>query len=112
MRYKLNSALAGPSKKHEKTEIMEFHLVSLFLRLFIIAACLIPQLRSVAEETDSTSNPVTEPFSQGAHVSLCVPLQSSENLSFGAVTETHDEDISHVTEGDSQSASDLNRKLT
>src|SRR5262249_56398357 len=43
---------------------------------------------------------------------LPVPLQSGENFSFGAVTETHDDDIARTTQGDAESASELNRKLT
>jgi hypothetical protein len=54
-------------------------------------------------EVDPTINPVEAPFSQGAHVSLPVPLQSGENFSVGAVTESS---------GGEESASELNRKLT
>jgi len=52
---------------------------------------------------ESSANPVDEPFPSDAHVSLRVPLQSSENFCFGAVTES--------SEGE-ESASELNRKLT
>ena|SRR5690242_14443342 len=52
---------------------------------------------------DSTGNAVPASFSQQAHVSLRVPLQSGENFSLGAVTAS--------SEGD-ESASELNRKLT
>ena len=54
-------------------------------------------------EVDSSSNPVAEPFSQDAHVSLRVPWLRRDNLSFGAVTESS---------GGEESASELNRKLT
>jgi hypothetical protein len=54
-------------------------------------------------EVDSNINSVAEPFSQETHVSLWLPLQSGENLSLGAVTESSDGE---------ESASELNRKLT
>jgi len=54
-------------------------------------------------EIDSIGNAMAEPFSPDAHVSLRVPLQSLENSSFGAVTESSDGE---------ESASELNRKLT
>ena len=54
-------------------------------------------------EVDSSANPVGEPFAPDAYVSLRGPLQSSENFSFGAVTESPDGE---------PSASELNRKLT
>jgi hypothetical protein len=54
-------------------------------------------------EIDSTGNAVAEPFFQKAHVSLRLPLQSGENFSLGAVTESSDGE---------ESASELNRKLT
>jgi hypothetical protein len=44
-----------------------------------------------------------EIFASDAHVSLPVPLQSGENFSFGAVTESSNGE---------ESASELNRKLT
>src|SRR5215471_17194239 len=56
-----------------------------------------------SSEVDSSINRVEEPFSQDAHVSLRVPWQSRDNLSFGAVTESSDGE---------ESASELNRKLT
>ena len=112
MCHKPKRALAGPSKKHEETEIIDLHFASLFLHFFIIAAWLIPHLGSAAEEPDASASPVTEPFSQDAHVSLLVPLQSGEKFSFGAVSESPDEDIARQTAGDAESASDLNRKLS
>jgi len=54
-------------------------------------------------EIDSTGNAAAEPFSREAHVSLAVALQSGENFSLGAVTESSDGD---------ESASELNRQLT
>jgi hypothetical protein len=54
-------------------------------------------------EIDSNGNPMEEPFSPDGHLSLRVPLQSGENFSFGAVTESS---------GGEESESDLNRKLT
>src|SRR5215469_9588404 len=56
-----------------------------------------------SSEVDSSVNPVEEPFSQDAHVSLRVPLLSGENFNFGAVAEASDGE---------ESASELNRKLT
>ena len=103
MSHKSIRASGGSSKEHGKTEIMEFRLVSLFLRLLIIAAWLVPELQSVAEETDSSSNSVAGPFSQDTHVSLRVPFQNGENFSLGVVTASSDGE---------ESASELNRKLT
>jgi len=54
-------------------------------------------------EIDSIGNAMAEPFSPDAHVSVRVPLQSLENSSFVAVTESSDGE---------ESASELNRKLT
>jgi hypothetical protein len=42
-------------------------------------------------EVDSSINPVEEPFSQDAHVSLQSPLQADESLWFGAISESPDE---------------------
>jgi hypothetical protein len=54
-------------------------------------------------EINLSINPVEEPLSSDGHVSLRVPLQSAENFSFAAVTESSDGE---------ESASELNRKLT
>ena len=76
-------------------------------RMPVLALGLLLVVRGVqgteSSEVDSSVNPVEEPFSQEAHVSLRVPLQSGENFSFGAVTESS---------GGEESESDLNRKLT
>src|SRR5215468_8639385 len=93
-------------KRHQ----IDLGIVLLALGLLSTAAQGVRATEAV--EVDSSSNPIAEPFSQDAHVSLRVPWQSDENLNFGAVTETHDEDIAHQTQGDAESASDLNRKLT
>jgi len=61
---------------------------------------------------DASINSVADSFSQDAHVSLRVPLQSGANLTFGAVSESPDADIGHATQGEAASSSDLNRKLT
>src|SRR5215468_8578835 len=86
------------------------------LGIAVLALGLILVVRGVwatdSSEIDSSINPVAESFSQDAYVSLRFPWQSSENLNFGAVTETHDEDIARQTAGDAESASELNRKLT
>jgi hypothetical protein len=42
-------------------------------------------------EVDSNSNPVEEPFSQDAHISLQSSLRADESLSFGAISESTDE---------------------
>ena len=52
---------------------------------------------------DATSNAIGEPLAREANISLDLPLQSSENFSFGAVTE--------FSTGE-PSASELNRQLT
>lgn len=65
-----------------------------------------------AQEVDTRNGTISDTFATGVKVSLHVPLQGSENLSFGAVTESPDEDIARTTQGDAESASELNRKLT
>jgi len=52
---------------------------------------------------EASEDAIGEAFAPEAHVSLRVPLQSGENFSFGAVTESS---------GGELSASELNRKLT
>src|SRR5262245_1185263 len=78
-----------------------------FQRMAVLALGLLLVVHGVwasdSSEVDSSVNPVAEPFSQDAHVSLRVPLQSDENFSFGAVAEASDSE---------ESASELNRKLT
>ena len=78
-----------------------------FQRIAALALGLLLVVRGVRAtdsfEVDSSISPVEEPFSQDAHVSLRVPLQSGENFNFGAVTESSDGE---------ESASELNRKLT
>src|SRR5262249_58030111 len=88
----------------------------IYLAITVIALSILSAVQGIrateSSEVDSTINSVEEPFSQTGHVSLPVPWGSDENLSFGAVTETHDEDIAHQTAGDAESASELNRKLS
>jgi len=43
-------------------------------------------------EVDSNKDPCSEPFPPDARVSLRLPPQTTENLSFGAVSEASDED--------------------
>ena len=78
-----------------------------FQRIAVLALVLLLVVRGVratdSSEVDSSVNPVEEPFSQDAHVSLRVPLLSRDDLSFGAVAEASDGE---------ESASELNRKLT
>lgn len=59
-----------------------------------------------AREMDASKDAVAEPFAPDARVSLSLPLQSGENLSFGAVAQVPQD----PAEG--ASASELNRKLT
>ena len=53
-------------------------------------------------DIDANKNAIGEPFAPDARVSLSLPLQNSENLSYGAVTES--------SPGE-PSASELNRQL-
>ena len=80
----------------------------IYLGIFLLALALLSTLQGVrateSAEVDSSINPVEEPFSPDAYVSLRAPLESSENFSFGAVTPSSD--------GGEESASELNRKLT
>ena len=79
--------------------------IHLGIAVFALGLVLIPRCVLAAEspEADSSINPVEEPFSPDARVSLRLPLHSGENSSFGAVTESS---------GGEESASELNRKLT
>jgi hypothetical protein len=54
-------------------------------------------------QLDANGNAADEPFAPDARVSLRLPLQTTENFSFGAVTESSDKE---------ESASELNRELT
>src|SRR5262249_32080064 len=75
--------------------------------------CVIPGIHATEPvRFDATNNAIDEPFASEAIVSLRVPLQNDENFSFGAVTETYDDDIARTTQGDAESARELNRKLT
>jgi len=88
----------------------------IYLGIAVLSLGLLLVVRGVLgtepSNVDSSGNPVEEPFSQDAHVSLRVPWLRRDNLSFGAVTETYDDDIARTTQGDAESASELNRKLT
>jgi len=64
-----------------------------------------------SSDVDSSASPVEDFFSQTGHLSLPVTLERAENFSFGAVTESPDDDIARATQGDAPSASELNRKL-
>src|SRR5262245_27330764 len=79
----------------------------IYLGIVLLALGLFSTVQGIrateSPEVDSSINPVSEPFSTDAHVSLRVPLQSSYNFSFAAVTESSDGE---------ESASELNRKLT
>src|SRR5215471_14165750 len=66
--------------------------------------CVIPDIHATEPVPfDASKNAIGEPFFPDGHVSLRVPLQSGENFSFGAVTESP---------AGEPSASELNRKLT
>ena len=54
-------------------------------------------------EVDTNSKATRDPFAADSRVSLSLPLQGSEDLTYGAVTESSDGE---------ESASELNRKLT
>ena len=66
--------------------------------------CVIPGIHATEPVPfDATNNAIDESFASEASVSLRIPLQSRDNLSFGAVTESP---------AGEPSASELNRKLT
>src|SRR5215471_5032857 len=66
--------------------------------------CVIPSIHATEPlGFDATNNAIDDPFASESSVWLSVPLQSGENFSFGAVTESSDGE---------ESASELNRKLT
>jgi hypothetical protein len=77
--------------------------IHLGIAVFALGLLLVVQGVRAMQPFDSSANPVEDPFAPDAHVSLRVPLQSGENFSFGAVTESSDGE---------ESASELNRKLT
>jgi hypothetical protein len=79
--------------------------IVLGLAVFTVGILSVVSVLGATEFTDVDTNkdPCSEPFPPDARVSLRLPLQNSENLSYGAVTE------SSTGEG---SASELNRKLT
>ena len=56
-----------------------------------------------ASGADTNGKAASDPFVPSSHVSLSLPLRTSENLCFAAVTESSDGE---------ESASELNRKLT
>jgi hypothetical protein len=65
---------------------------------------VVPVVRAVeSPEVDANKDAIGEPFGSNASLSLRLPLRGSENLTYGAVTE------SPTTE---PSASELNRQLT
>jgi hypothetical protein len=72
--------------------------------LALIFLSLVPAIHAAeAAEADTNSNVVSKPFDPDVKVSLHVPLQGTDNLSLGAVTESSDGE---------ESESELNRKLT
>ena len=95
-----------------KTRHVKRPQIAIEVAIFALALATRSVLAAESSEVDSSINPIEGPFSQDAHLSLGVPLRSGENFSFGVVSESPDEDIRRVTEGDAASASELNRKLT
>ncbi len=79
--------------------------IVLGLAVFIVGILSVVSVLPASEspEVDTNKYASSEPFPPDARVSLRLPLQTTEDLSFGAVTESSDED---------ESASELNRKLT
>jgi hypothetical protein len=79
----------------------------MYLPVTVLALSLLLAVQGIRAteppELEPSANPGDEPFSQDRHVSLRVPVQSGENFSFGAVTESS---------AGEPSASELNRKLT
>jgi len=79
----------------------------IYLGIAVLAFGLLLTVQAVrateSSEVDLSRNPVAEPFSEDARVSLRVPWHSRDNFSFGAVAESP---------AGEPSASELNRKLT
>jgi hypothetical protein len=78
------------------------------LALLTLVALLLGPKASATEppEVNANANDVGEPFAPDAGVSLRLPLQNSENLSFGAVAQASQ------TPGGGTSASELNQQLS
>jgi hypothetical protein len=76
----------------------KIHLSIIVLGLSLVLAVQGSQATE-SSEFDSSINSVEEPFSPDARVSLPVTLESDENFSFDAVSETPDADIHHATQG-------------
>ena len=74
-----------------------------FAALTLRLLSLVPAICTAeTPEVDRNSNAIGEPFASATNVSLRLPLQNSENLSDGAVTES----------STGEDASELNRELT
>ena len=86
---------------------MKLKQSKIYLGIVVLGLSLLLAVQGIrateSPELDSTINPVGQPFSSDAHVSLPVPLENGENFSLGAVTASSDGE---------ESASELNRKLT
>ena len=93
------------NRRKGKADNMKGHHI--YLGIALLALGLLSTAQGVrateSSEFDSSTNPVGEPFSEDAHVSLRVPWQSRDDFSLGAVAESS---------GGEESASELNRKLT
>ena len=86
------------------------------LRITLVALgilSMVPMIHATeVAEVGTNEDTISDTFPPDVKVSFYVPLQSTENLSLGVVTETYDDDIARTTQGDAESASELNRKLT
>ena len=66
-----------------------------------------------ASEVNTNSKATPDPFAPDSHVSLSLPLQGSEDLTYGAVTESPGETSDRSVPDDRDlSSSELNRELT
>jgi hypothetical protein len=63
-------------------------------------------------DREAKKDTIDSSFPPDVTLSFSVPWQSTANVIFGAIIESHDEDIVRTTQGDAASASELNRKLS
>ena len=69
-----------------------FHIVLGITILALGILCVVPVVRATeSPEADANKSAIGEPFGSDASLSLRLPLQTSENLSFGAVAESPDQ---------------------
>jgi len=102
---RLNHAFIEKNLLVEMANLKRLEIVLLFSVFTVGAPLVAPHIRAA-----ESPNPVAstrsnnEPFASNGGVALNLRLQTTENLSFGAVAESSD--------GGEESASELNRKLT